>query len=395
MTTSLLIVEDEPTPRKNYATHFLKKGYEVFEAETYKQAKEYIIEIGVDIVLLDIMLPDGFGPDLINETALLINKPIFILVTAMNDIQIAVEAMKNGAFDFIQKPVDLHHLTEVVQNAREMITLRREVAHYRAEQRKSLEFVIGATPQMKHALELAQRAALASSSVIITGETGTGKELLAKAIHYLGPRRDKMFVDVNCAAIQPTVFESELFGHEKGAFTSAESKKIGLMEKADGGLLFLDEISLMPLDLQAKLLRAIEEREIRRVGGLNNIKVDVQIVAASNRDLKVMMAENTFRQDLYYRLNVVNIHLPPLRERIEDIPELAGLFIHQCNISMGKNIQGIKPRALDALKRYNWPGNIRELRNVIERAAIFCDDAEIDINMLPMDVLESTETFAN
>jgi transcriptional regulator with PAS, ATPase and Fis domain len=240
---------------------------------------------------------------------------------------------------------------------------------------------------MRTLIDHARRAAAASVSVLITGETGTGKEVLASALHRMGPRADKPFIDVSCPAIQSTVLESELFGYEPGAFTSAEKRKPGLMEVADEGLLFLDEIAATPLDIQAKLLRALEERSFRRVGGTNTIKVDVQVVAASNRNLLQLIERGEFREDLYYRLKVVDLHIPPLRDRKEDIPELVGLFIRQNNPRMGLNITDITPPAMQALIGYDWPGNIRELRNVIERAMLFCDEAAIDRIHLPPELI--------
>jgi transcriptional regulator with PAS, ATPase and Fis domain len=257
----------------------------------------------------------------------------------------------------------------------------------RHSQQKDLHFIIGKTPEMKLLVDQARRAAEACVSVLITGETGTGKEVVANYIHKSGPRADKPFVAINCAAIQPTVLESELFGYEAGAFTGAEKRKHGLMEVAEGGILFLDEISSMPLDIQAKLLRAIEERAFRRVGGSNLTHVDVQILAASNRDLPSMIRENTFREDLYYRLKVVDLHIPPLRERHQDIPELAGFFVRKLNRRLGMNVTDISQRGLEILTAYRWPGNVRELSNAIERALLFCDDAVIDVVHLPADLL--------
>jgi transcriptional regulator with PAS, ATPase and Fis domain len=239
---------------------------------------------------------------------------------------------------------------------------------------------------MRALLDYARRASEASVSVLITGETGTGKEVLASFIHRMGPRANKPFIAINCAAIQSTVLESELFGYEAGAFTGAEKRKPGLMEVADGGILFLDEISSMPTDMQAKLLRALEERAFRRVGGTNLIRVDVQLLAASNRRLTTLMEEGKFREDLYYRLKVVDLHIPPLRERKQDIPELVGLFIRRNNQRMGMNIQDVTPRALQVLMAHSWPGNIRELRNVIERAMLFCDEASLDLPHLPAEL---------
>jgi DNA-binding NtrC family response regulator len=298
----------------------------------------------------------------------------------------AVDAMKNGAHDFLTKPIQLTQLENSIVRACEIVQMRRELAHLRQSQKQSISFVVGKTPSMESLLSQAQKAAQAQVSVLITGETGSGKEVLARFIHSTGPRSNKPFIAINCAAIQPTVLESELFGYEAGAFTSAERRKNGLMEVADGGILFLDEISSMPLDIQAKLLRAIEEHAFRRVGGTNLIQVDVQVLAASNRNLKEMIQEGSFRQDLYYRLKVVDLHLPPLRERKMDIPELVGFFIRQYKARLGVNVDDITPRAMQALMAYDWPGNIRELSHAIERAMLFCEGRAIDLPDLPADI---------
>jgi two-component system response regulator AtoC len=271
------------------------------------------------------------------------------------------------------------------------VAMRRELNHLRESQRKEYSSMVCANPAMQLVMHQAQRAAAASVSVLITGETGTGKEVLANAIHQMGPRANKPFIPINCAAIQSTVLESELFGYEAGAFTSAEKRKLGLMEVADQGILFLDEISSMSVDMQAKLLRAIEEQRFRRVGGTVEVHVDVQIIAASNRDLIAAMDKGEFRHDLYYRLKVVDLHLPPLKERKEDIPELVGLFIRQNNQRLGVNIQDVTPRAMEALISHSWPGNIRELRNVIERAMLFCDESSIDLPHLPPEVIQGAQ----
>jgi DNA-binding NtrC family response regulator len=294
--------------------------------------------------------------------------------------------MKNGAHDFLEKPIDLEELEKSIQRAGELVIMRRELRHFRQTQHKNLNFVVGQSPVMRTLLDHAQRAAEASVSVLITGETGTGKEVLARAIHSMGSRSEKPFVDISLPAVQSTVLEAELFGYEAGAFTSAEKRKPGLMEIADGGILFLDEISSSPVDVQVKLLRALEERSFRRVGGTNLIKVDVQIIAASNRNLPKMMEDGEFREDLYYRLKVVDLHIPPLREHKEDIPELVGLFMKENNPKMGLNIEDITPNAMEALMIYRWPGNIRQLRHVIDRAMLFCDDAAIDLSHLPEDL---------
>lgn len=388
MSATILIVDDEENARLNIRSFLEPKGYEVLEAANLAEARRCLETGAPDIVLLDVALPDGFGPVLLDETAQLPVRPPIILITAYGDIEMAVEAMKNGAHDFLQKPIKLAQLEKSIQRAEEIVIMRRELAHMRNARTEQLDFVAGKSPRMKSLLNQAQRAAAASVSVLVTGETGTGKEVLAEVIRNQGPRKNKPFMAINCAAIQSTVLESELFGYEAGAFTGAEKRKHGLMEVADGGILFLDEISSMPVDMQAKLLRALEERAFRRVGGLNLIQVDVQIVAASNRILPALIEEGKFREDLYYRLKVVDLHLPPLRERKQDIPELVGLFIRKNNQGMGMNITGVTPRAMQALVAHRWPGNIRELHNVIERAMLFCDDELIDLQHLPPELCQ-------
>lgn len=386
MSFSVLIVDDEETARNNIGSFLNGVGYEVFGVATLREAKEYIERGQADIILLDVLLPDGYGPSLLEDTVRMPVRPPIIIITAFGEVEMAVEAMKNGAVDFLTKPVQFPRLEQSVRRAAENLAMRRELAYLRQSQYDQSDFIIGDSPTMKDIYDQAARAAAASVSMLITGETGTGKEVLARAVHKMGPRAQKPFIDINCAAIQSNLLESELFGYEAGAFTGAEKRKPGLMEIADGGILFLDEISSMPLDMQAKLLRALEERAFRRVGGTNLIKVDVQILAASNRDLHTLMADGKFREDLYYRLKVVNLHLPPLRERKEIIPELVGHFIRNNNLRMGMNITDVTPRAMQALMDYNWPGNIRELRNAIERAMLFCDEASIDLPHLPNEI---------
>ena len=381
--TAILIVDDEQNALQNLSAFLSQKGYEIITATRLEDARASLRRGEPDIVLLDVQLPDGYGPDLIEETSHLPDRPPIILITAYGDIEMAVDAIKNGAQDFLQKPIELTRLAQSIQRAEEIVAMRRELNHLRQSQQGAFNFVVGKSAQMRRLVQVMQRASLASVSVLITGETGTGKEVMARAIHMGGPRAGKSFVAINCAAIQSTMLESELFGYEAGAFTGAQKRKHGLMEVADGGVLFLDEISSMPTDMQAKLLRAIEERAFRRVGGTTLIKVDVQILAASNRNLLALIKEGKFREDLYYRLKVVDLHLPPLRERREDIPELVGLFIRENNPRMGLNITDVTPLALDALQAHDWPGNIRELRNVIERAMLFCDTAAIDLPHLP------------
>lgn len=385
MAASVLVVDDEETARMVVSEFLRTKGYEVLQAGTLAEARQILSQDGTDIIILDVRLPDGYGPHLLTETASLPRRPQVIIVTAHGEVSMAVEAMKNGAQDFMEKPLDLLELEKSVRRASEVVSMRRELNHLRGKTNLD-KFIVGQTKQMQDLLELAKRASDASVSTLITGPTGTGKEVLARFIHENGPRKDKPFIDVNCPAIQPTMFESELFGHESGAFTGATHKRNGLMEIADDGVLFLDEISSMPMDLQAKFLRALEERAFRRVGGTALIRVDVQVVAASNRNLKEMIANHEFREDLYYRLKVVDLDLPSLAERQVDIPELVGYFLKLFNMQMGANIMDVTPKAMEALINYSWPGNVRELRNAMERAVLLCDEATIDIGHLPRDI---------
>ncbi|MEX1070989.1 MAG: sigma-54 dependent transcriptional regulator [Anaerolineales bacterium] len=387
MSLSVLVVDDEKNARENIAAFLKKKDYEVLEAGSIKEAKKVIGQGSADLVLLDVQLPDGLGTTLLQESAGTSGRPPIILITAHGDIDMAVEAMKNGAHDFLQKPIKFDRLEQSIQRAGKSVSMRRELNHLRQVQQG--DFVLGNSKQMKSLLQQAERAAQTAVSVLITGETGTGKEVLAQAIHRMGSRTDKPFIAINCAAIQTTVIESELFGHEAGAFTGADKRKTGLMEVANDGILFLDEISSMSADMQAKLLRALEERAFRRMGGTTLIKVDVQILAASNRNLKAMIEKGEFRDDLFYRLKVVDLEMPALRDRKEDIPELVGFFMQQNNPRMGLNIQDVTPKAMEALVAHDWPGNIRELRNIIERAMLFCDEAAIDVAHLPAELLSA------
>lgn len=388
MSITIMIVDDEEHARKNIGDFLAAKNYELILCETFAEARECLQKGEADLVLLDVQLPDGYGPNLLYDIAQLPYRPPCIIITAYGDIEMAVAAVQNGALDFIPKPIEFERLEQSINKAVEIVLLRRELAHLKKIQKDELQFVRGSANGFGEVLQQAKRAANTSVSVLITGETGTGKEIIARFIHNQGNRSLKPFIPVNCAAIQQTMLESELFGYEAGAFTGAQRRKLGFMELADEGILFLDEISSMPLDTQVKLLRAIEGRKFFRVGGTKEVHVDVQILAASNRNLKKMIEEETFRQDLYYRLKVVDIEIPPLRNRLDDIPELVGFFIRKFNMQMGMNVTDISPLAIQALMEYSWPGNVRELSNAIERAMLFCDDAVLDLAHLPSDVID-------
>jgi two-component system, NtrC family, response regulator AtoC len=387
MGISVLFVEDEVNARQNIGKFLQDKGYEFLEAGTLAEARTFLQKGAGDVILLDVELPDGYGPTLLFEIGAMQVRPPVIVVTAYKDIETAVDVMKNGASDFLNKPVDFTQLEKSLQKACELVQMRRELTHYREQQIQKSNFVVGQTPQMQTIMEQALKASEAQVSVMITGENGTGKDVLAQYIHANGPRANKPFIAINCAAIQSTMLESELFGHEAGAFTSADKKKPGLFEVADGGVLFLDEISSMPVDIQAKLLRAIENHSFMRVGGTVLIKVDIQIIVASNRDFNAMLEDGSFRRDLYYRLKKIEFEIPPLRERKVDLPELVGYFIRAYNGTQGLNITGVSEQAMEAIKNYDWPGNIRELENAIERAIIFCDGETIQLGDLPKDVI--------
>ncbi len=386
MAFTILVVDDEENARNALEGLLTKIGYEVVLASTMAEAREKIQQGAGDVVVLDVTLPDGYGINLLLEAARLPNPPPIIMITAFGHIEMAVEAMRNGAHDFLQKPIDFDQLEQSIQRACAQVSMRRELEVYRQRQVTMGDFVPGKSPVMTELFVKAKKAAMTSVSVLITGETGVGKEVLAQFIYKNGSRAKTKFIPINCAAMQNTMLESELFGYEHGAFTGADKRKIGLMEVADTGILFLDEISSMSLEMQTKLLRALETKTFMRVGGTSFIHVDVQILAASNRDLKAMIKTGQFRDDLYYRLKLVDLHVPPLRERKEDLPELVGFLIRQANPQYGVNVRGITPRALEAITKYDWPGNIRELRNAIENAMIFCDSDVIDIPHLPSDV---------
>ena len=385
--TTILIVEDEPTPRKFITKILGKQGYETVEAETLSAAHKVLDQAAADVVLLDVKLPDGNGFTLLDR--LVMEQPGLpvIVATGYGDIDMAVEAMQNGAFDFMAKPIDAARLLRSLEHADEHVALYRELSLLRRERRSGQYWVESSATVMDEVNDLIQRAGPTPANVLLTGETGTGKSMVAALLHAQSERAEKTCVTINCAAIADQMLESELFGHEANAFTGAGNKrKLGLMEVADGSTLFLDEISTMKADLQAKLLRALEERVIRRVGGTKELGIDIRLITATNRNIPQMVEEGDFREDLYWRLKVVEIKMPPLRDRIEDVPALTGAFIRNLAPDYGKNVSGVRPRAIKALGSYLWPGNVRELRNTIERALLLCDGPEIDLGDLPEEI---------
>jgi len=386
MTATILLVDDDETALSFMAPLLRDAGYEVREATTLASAHKTLDRGEADIVVLDVQLPDGYGPNLLERLSREQPGMPVIMVTGFGDIEMAVEAMKLGARDFIQKPVDMARLRRAVDKAAEAVALHRELAHLRHSRHPIDSWVIGDTPAMKRIENILNRVAPSNATVLVSGESGTGKEVLAAAIHKMSPRVGHLWIPVNCANLSDTLLESELFGYEAGAFTGATKKKDGLFVTADGGTLFLDEISTMKPELQARLLRVLEDRSIRRLGGNTETKVDVRIITATNRDLAELVKAGTFREDLYHRLNVVEIPLPPLRERLGDIPALVGYFIQKYNGEMGRTVTGVGPFVMEALKAYHWPGNIRQLRNAIERAMVFADGNTLEIGHFAPDI---------
>jgi two-component system response regulator PilR (NtrC family) len=381
----ILVVDDEQSMREMLAIMLAKEGYEVLAANSRAMAASVLGQGPVDMVITDVRLPDGDGIEILRHVKAASPETAVVVMTAFGTTETAVAALKLGAHDYLTKPFDIDELKIVVRSALETQRLAEENRRLKAEfrNRHGLDRILGVSQAMSSVFDMIQSVAGTGSTVLIIGESGTGKELVAKAIHALSPRRDAPFVSVNCGAMPESLLESELFGHMKGAFTDAHQNKKGLFEAAHRGTLFLDEVGETPPAMQVKLLRALQEKTIRRVGGTGEVEVDVRVISATNVSLETLVRERRFREDLFYRLQVIPIHLPPLRERREDVPLLADHFLKKFSEEMGKSVVKISEQAMGLLMRHSWPGNVRELENVIERAVALETTAAVLPDRLP------------
>ncbi|HAK68270.1 MAG TPA: transcriptional regulator [Treponema sp.] len=394
MKFTLLIIDDEKNIREGLAANFELEGYDVKTAATGEEGLALIEKGDIDLVITDLRMPGISGEKVLAKvTAETPGIPVIIL-TGHGSIDSAVDAMRHGAYDFLTKPLNLDQLTMIVKRALESreMSLQHQQLKKELEDSSALKGMIGKSSPMQKVQAMIRKVADSKASVLITGESGVGKELVANAIHSLSSRRNNSFIKVHCAALSETLLESELFGHEKGAFTGADRLKKGRFELAHGGTIFLDEIGEINQNVQIKILRVLQEHKFERVGGEQTLDVDVRVVAATNRVLEDEVKEGRFREDLYYRLNVIHIHVPPLRERKDDIPLLMSSFLDEFNRENGKNISGVDGRAKAAIFKYNWPGNIRELRNCMESAVVMCSGEEITLEDLPPSVRGSSES---
>jgi len=397
MKFSILIVDDEKNIREGLGRSLEMDGYEVLLAEDGKQGWSLVNEEHVDLVIADLKMPEMSGEELLKRISSAYPTIPVIILTGHGTIESAVEAMRNGAFDFVTKPVNLDRLSLLAKRAlsnRELVLQHRNLKEEveRLKSRRTAGAIIGKSTQMQKIMQMVEQVAATKASVLITGESGVGKELVADAVHNLSNRKDNPYIKVHCAALAESLLESELFGHEKGAFTGAVSMKRGRFELAHTGTIFLDEIGEINQQVQIKILRVLQDKKFERVGGEHTQEVDVRVVSATNRDLKREIEEGRFREDLFYRLNVVNIHVPPLRDRKEDIPLLISAFLQEFSEENQKNIEGIDPRARLALYNYHWPGNIRELRNCIESAVVMSKDNIIGYDDLPPTVTSGSDS---
>jgi len=387
---SLLVVEDDAAMREMLREALEDEGYAVEVVAGGRPGVERVRRGGVDLVISDVKMPDLDGLDLLREIKAVTPSPHVITITAFGSIDTAIRAVKLGAFDYITKPFEIDQLILSVEKALAERALRSEVQRLRAEVQRSYRFddIVGRSAAMREVFELIRRLSGSAATVLVTGESGTGKELVAKSIHFNSPRKGRPFVPLNCAAIPDTLLDGELFGHKRGAFTDARTDRAGLFVEADGGTLFLDEIAELSTALQAKLLRVLQEGEIRPLGASRAERVDVRVIAATNKDLETRLKAGTFREDLYYRLNVIHIHLPPLRARTEDLLTLAEHFLGAAAARAGKDVRGLHEAAKKAVLAHGWPGNVRELENTIERAVALCEGGVIQLEDLPATVRE-------
>ncbi len=398
MIETLLIIEDEKLLGSELSRHYRALGWEVVLADSLVAAKTLLLKMRIEplLILSDMNLPDGNALDFMEEVKPQVNYAEWLFLTGYGSVPDSVRALRLGAYDFLEKPCDLERLDLVVASAARSASIQRRVIDQTKQsyRRYSPEAYLGHSQQAQGIRQLLEKLTqVPFSALIIGGESGTGKGLAARILHYGGPRAQQPMIEVNCAALPREILESELFGHESGAFTGASGRHRGLLEQADGGTLFMDEIGEMPLDLQAKLLKAIEDHKVRRLGGEKEISVDVQIVAASNRDLEQMSQEGSFRADLYHRLSVFKIILPPLREAVEDLDELVPLFVAEYNAKAGRQVKDIPLEVWHKLKAHHWPGNVRELRNVIERCVLFSDGAIFPGQWLQLPGLNSSTSL--
>ena len=390
--SSVMIVDDEEGVRESVRAIF-EETCEVLEAPNGQEALEVLRDHDVDLIMLDHRMPGESGIDVLPRIKAADPSVVVVLATAVRDVRMAVEAMRRGAYDYLTKPFDVEEIRLVIRRGLEKRALEREVLSLRSAlaegppvTQNGFEGMVGRHPEMVRIYQLIAQIAETPATVLITGESGTGKELIARAIHHQSDRRGAPFVAVNVAAIPDTLVESELFGHEKGAFTGAHARKLGRFELAHGGTVFLDEIGSLRLELQAKLLRVLQEREIERLGVTRTVPLDVRVLAATNINLRQAVRERTFREDLFYRLNVVPLHVPPLRERRDDITRLVRHFVRKIARESHRDVRDVSPGALDALTRYGWPGNVRELENVIHRAVVLARGPVIQLQDVPLDV---------
>lgn len=391
MGNRILIIDDEVQLRGLLSRIISLEGYEVVEAGDCRTGLKQLESFAPEVVLCDVRLPDGNGVEMVEKIRQAAPQTEVILLTAYGNIPDGVQAIKNGAFDYITKGDDNNKILPLLSRAVEKVEMSRRLAQLEKQvgEKFSFDTVLGNSPAIREAIELARKVAATDATVLVTGETGTGKEVFAQAIHQNSARAKRSFVAVNCSAFSKELLESELFGHRAGAFTGAVKDKKGLFEEASGGTIFLDEIGEMAFDLQAKLLRVIESGEFIKVGETRPTKVDVRIVAATNRDLKQEIAEGRFREDLYYRLSVFRIHLPPLRERPEDIEAYVRMFAGRFGMKMGRRVEHIEPEYLERLRLHGWPGNVRELRNVVERSLIMAEGTVLRAADLPLEMQRS------